>query len=130
MFRRSVALIIKSTPLSVMVHAVLWCVLLVWNGFQFERIKQVREGFNVELPEYTIRFIELSDLFFTHPVALLLSLVVGVAVDVFVFRRLKPENFPGLRRAWFWLMTLIPASLFIFSCFVLVQILLPALQDS
>jgi len=58
MFRGAIAQIIKSTPSSVTVHAVLWCVLFVWNGFQFARIKQIPEGFDVELPEYTIILIE------------------------------------------------------------------------
>lgn len=130
MLKGAVVQLIKSTPSSVTVHAVLWCVLFVWNGFQLERIKQVLEGFDVELPAYTIILIQLSDLFFEYPVALLLLLIAGVAVDVFVFRLLKPEKSPGLRRAWFWVMTLIPASLFIFSCFVLAQILLFALEET
>lgn len=129
MFRGSVARLVKSTPSSVTVHVILWCVLFVWNGFQFERIKQVLDGFDVELPAYTILLIDLSSFFLAFPIALLLMIIVGVAVDVFVFRLLKPEQSPGLRRAWFWLMTLIPTLLFIFSCFVLVQILLPALQE-
>ena len=129
MFRRAVAQIIKSTPLSVTVHAVLWSVLFVWNGFQYQRIMQVVGCFDVELPAYTIILIDFSDLFFEFPFALLLLLIVGIAVDVFVFRLLKQEKAPGLRRAWFWLMTLVPTLLFIVSCFALAEILLYALQE-
>jgi hypothetical protein len=53
-------------------------------------------------------------------------MIVGVAMDLFVFRLLKPEKSPGLRRAWFWVITLVPASLFIISCIALAEILLPA----
>jgi hypothetical protein len=130
MFRRAVAKIIKSTSSSVTVHTMLWCVLVAWNGFQYQRIMQVIGGFDIELPEYTIILIELWDLFFEYPVALLLLLIIGVAVDVFVFRLLKQEKSLGLRRGWFWLMALIPALLFIASCFALAEILLFALKDS
>lgn len=115
MFRGAVAQILKSTPLGVTVHAVMWSVLFFWNRFRIERFKHNLEGFDVELPEYTILLIDLSDFFFAFPVALLLLLIVGVAVDVFVFRLLKSENAPALCRTWFWMMTLVPASLFLLS---------------
>ena len=130
MFRGSVARLVKSTPSSVTVHVILWCVLFVWNGFQFERIKQVLDGFDVELPAYTILLIDLSGFFLAFPIALLLMIIVGLTVDVFVFRLLKPEKAPGLRRAWFCLMALIPTFLFFLSCFALTEILLHALKES